>query len=699
MIVSCKKCETNYSVDDEKVADKKFAFTCPKCDTENVIDNRRSPRPAVTAGAVRQETRERDAGLKAAFSDEGKRREGREVGATDIPPQSDEALLEEGGFSEDDLSGLAEPEGMGDLSADIDERGPAATAKQRSDIPLDDHGLEDLELPEIDETEVKGAAEPSFEELSDGIGDAREKEIAITDELEAHEDASKPIHLDEADDIDALLSDEGKEIVDDFEPLEKEHPASRRAEVDIPFDEEIKSEEIYRAEKASEEDDLTLDLDTLDIDLEEGGSPARPGKDAGAAAGEVAVPTRATPSDEENITIDLDSLDIELEDEAKVSEGETPDDLELDISDFSDESIEELKSVEAKSETEDENITLDLDSLDISLDETGEIKPGEEFDEDETLTVEDAGLSMDELTGDELSVVTDETAPRHKGSSADELDFEREIREAEAILSESGGIPDDLTLEELNDLPDIDIDKELGVASERATTSEEDELILLDERASAPEARGGLKKELPDLETRGAVNFSIDFALKYSRLGALARLTGLYAIRLIPHAVACAVYGVLSGILAFLNNTIVALTGRGVEDFSDIHQNTLRYLLSMNACMAGVVEDAPVPAGRGDIDYPLQLSITYPARSSRMLALLRLTGIGILLAALPHIVILILMTPLAVIAPVIGLFSVLATGRWPHILYDALTRYYRYLARVSAYLIGVVDSYPPFTFN
>lgn len=696
MIVSCKKCETNYSVDDEKVANKKFAFTCPKCDMENVIDNRRSPRPPVTAGAVRPETRERGAGLKAALPDEGERRQGSEAGASDIQPPGDEALLEESGFSEDDLSGLAEPEGMGELSAGSGETGPAASAQRRSDIPLDDQGLEDLELPEIDETEVKGAAEPSFEELSDDIGDVREKDIAITDELEADDDASKPIHLDEGDDIEALLADEGKEIVDDFEPLEKEHPASRQAEPDIPLDEEIKSEEIYRAEKALKEDDLALDLDTLDIDLGEV-SPAPPVKEAGDRS--AAVPTRAKPSDEENITIDLDSLDIDLQEEAKVSEGEHPEDLELDISDFSDESIEELKGVEAKSEAEDESITLDLDSLDITLEETGEIKRGEEFDEDETLTVEDAGLSMDDLTGDELSVVSDETALRGEDSAAHEEDFERELREAEAILAESGGIPDDLTLEELNDLPDIDIDKELGVASERAITLEEDELLRIDDRASISEAGGGLRKELPDLVTGGAVNFSIDFALKYSRLGALARLTGLYAIRMIPHAVACAVYCVLSGILAFLNNTIVALTGRSVEDFSDIHQNTLRHLLSMSACMAGVVEEAPVPAGREDIDYPLQLSIIYPARSSRLMALLRLSGIGILLAALPHILILMLMTPFAVIVPSVGLISVLATGRWPHILYDALTRYYRYLARVSAYLIGVVDSYPPFMFD
>ena len=41
MIVRCTNCDSAFAVDDGKVKDKKFAFTCPKCTTENIIDNRK----------------------------------------------------------------------------------------------------------------------------------------------------------------------------------------------------------------------------------------------------------------------------------------------------------------------------------------------------------------------------------------------------------------------------------------------------------------------------------------------------------------------------------------------------------------------------------------------------------------------------------------------------------------------------------
>jgi hypothetical protein len=48
---------------------------------------------------------------------------------------------------------------------------------------------------------------------------------------------------------------------------------------------------------------------------------------------------------------------------------------------------------------------------------------------------------------------------------------------------------------------------------------------------------------------------------------------------------------------------------------------------------------------------------------------------------------------------IFGIFSVLITNRWPHILFDFMTRYYRYIARVLAFSIGVVDAYPSFKFD
>ena len=47
---------------------------------------------------------------------------------------------------------------------------------------------------------------------------------------------------------------------------------------------------------------------------------------------------------------------------------------------------------------EEQNITLDLDSLDITLDEVEEFKEGVTLDDDdERLTLDDAGISIDQL--------------------------------------------------------------------------------------------------------------------------------------------------------------------------------------------------------------------------------------------------------------------------------------------------------------
>ena len=40
MIVKCTECHAAYSVDDSKVLNKKFGFTCPKCGTNVIMDNR-----------------------------------------------------------------------------------------------------------------------------------------------------------------------------------------------------------------------------------------------------------------------------------------------------------------------------------------------------------------------------------------------------------------------------------------------------------------------------------------------------------------------------------------------------------------------------------------------------------------------------------------------------------------------------------
>jgi hypothetical protein len=753
MIVRCTNCNSAFAVDDAKVENKKFAFTCPKCDNENVIDNRLQIKsslagPAIVDEALRDTSEDLaperghreealvGRGMDDAFDELPVGRGHERTGGRDLMSEEDILLDESPAIDTDDLSGLAEPEQETETSLEAAELPPADD--MQSDMPLDDLLLDD-ELKDLDieapGKEEKGAAAGSgrktstddtdsliFEEQNEDLDEMKKESDLIHDELDVLEDAGEPVELAEVDDIDKLLAEDEKqkEIIDEFEPIDLDmaRPGKTAVEPDLLLDDEIKTEEMYRADGADDES-ITIDLDTLDIDLEGGeGKPNADVKANAKAAPEAAVaPLAPAASEDENITIDLDTLDIDLQEGEEVSTGEAQEDLGLDLSDFSDETIQELEGASKPSRhAEEEDITLNLEELDISLEESDEIKDGEILDEDEKLTLEDAGLTLEELTTDELSSVSARADRKDEEDiklTIEEVDpdfdmqaIEKELKEAESILSEAPGVENDRSvIDELSDLPDIDFDEDLELVDietgKKATPVllRDDDLIKIDEEEKPLPKRGGLKKELPDMVPRGAVNISIDYSLKYSRIGALLRLCGLFLIGLIPHYAVFFVYNMLSLILSGLNHLVVIATGKNVEDFSGIHENTLRYLLSISSSMIGIVEEMPVYAGRNNIDYPLQLRVVYPLRSSKLLAVLRLTGIGILLFSLPHLLILGLISLFIPLLFLVGMISVLATGGWPHLLFEFMTRYYRYSARVLAFNIGLVDVYPSFKFE
>ncbi len=796
-------CKSAFAVDDEKVMDKKFAFTCPKCDHENIIDNRKEAVASMAGPTVIDESYEE--GPARSSMDEAAVGTGStslfdEAPVSKVPERAakrdlladDEMLIDDSVMVDtDDLSGLAEPEKIEGLDTSIDQGDLPPADDMRSDVPLDDLNIDDdlknLGITDIDlETEetrpkkMERVAEKdedtiTFDDLDLDTDTTKSDSSLVLDEMEPVRVADEPIQLDDIDDIEKLLAEDEKkkEIVDDFEPLEveSEHISSKRLEPDMVLDEEIQTEEVYRAKDSLEDESITIDLDSLDIDLEEGddisGKPAgkvsaasgeaeKPGEPHGeedesitidldsldidleeggdvsgkpagkesAVPGEAEKPGEPHGEEDENITIDIDTLDVDLEEPKELSKGETHEELDLDLSDFSEETIQELEEVgKAPNDKDDEDITLDLNTLDISLEESNEIKKGEDLDEDEKLTLEDAGLTIDELTNDELISVSTKGEEQQveedfrltvdeMGPDIDMNQIEKELKEAESILVEEPRKKKDLlVIDELPDLPEIDFDKDLELIGVETGTSKaagagiaaisknEDELFKLDDREKGIPGQGGLQKTLPDMVPRGAVNFSIDYSIKYSRLGAVLRLFGLFFLALIPHYIVFLVYNTLSIILGFINHVVVIFTEKNIEDFSEIHENTLRYLLSISASSIGIVEETPIYAGRDNIDYPLQMRIVFPLRSSRLLAFFRLSGIGIILLTLPHLVLMGLMSIVIPIIFIVGILSVLITGGWPHVLFDFMTRYYRYVARVLAFSIGIIDVYPKFKFD
>jgi hypothetical protein len=75
----------------------------------------------------------------------------------------------------------------------------------------------------------------------------------------------------------------------------------------------------------------------------------------------------------------------------------------------------------------------------------------------------------------------------------------------------------------------------------------------------------------------------------------------------------------------------------------------------------------------------------------------RLTTFFRWVLAIPHYIVLAVLSLVAAVAWIIAFFAVLFTGRWPAGLRDFVVGYVRWSVRVSAYSLLLTDQYPPFS--
>jgi predicted Zn finger-like uncharacterized protein len=649
MIVRCTECNAAYAVDDKKIENKKFAFSCPKCGTNVVIDNR----PVGKSGAAEPFFQAPASGTKGAFDDARKQPNAAVADKPGAAPLDDMMSMETGEIAGEGLEGRAGRKGP-DAGMDLDFDALEGALKE--------------EAPPIRPTTGK---EPVHEDESLNLDDfatnlgieveeTRKKPEGVRDEFEDMsfiEDVETPKEMKSPARKESRV-DEGFDLESDiieYEPPKRDRDAKRPAPAeDLIVDNEIKGDEIFSKDVSRVDDSITIDLDSLDIDLDE--SETKP------------VPSRHE------------------EDEFGI--------------------VEPVKSA-AKPKKDDEfDTTIDLETLDISLEEVEEIKKGEVVEDEERLSLEDTGLSIDELSGDEIKSATteapDEALDEDIKLNLMEIDPSLTV-ESLAAAAEKG---EPLLTDEIDSgrLPEIDIERMDAAAdiSGRSVVQASEDYLDLEARKEFSKFRAESESaamESIDTVPGGVVNFSVDYSLVFSRLGGVFRLLLLYSIVLIPHVVVLMVYSMLSSVLGLLNWMITLFTGFSETDFAEIQENTIRYAVSTLACAAGIVEDRPVFAGRKNIDHPLQLNIIYPVRYSRVWALLRLSFVGMFIAMLPHLLLLMILSLGALVIAIIGILCVIATKKWPNVLFDFMVRYLGYVTNVSAFMMGVIDRYPSFRFE
>jgi len=146
--------------------------------------------------------------------------------------------------------------------------------------------------------------------------------------------------------------------------------------------------------------------------------------------------------------------------------------------------------------------------------------------------------------------------------------------------------------------------------------------------------------------------------------------------------------GAAAYVLAVVNWFSILVTGHPLNGIRDFQLYYLRWRTRALAYMALFVDPYPP---FGDAPYPATIAVTEPAVRDRATIAVRL------ILAVPHVIVLFFLVLAWLLCTVIAWFAILFTGRYPASLYPFALGVMRWLLRVEAYLLLLVDEYPPFT--
>jgi hypothetical protein len=152
------------------------------------------------------------------------------------------------------------------------------------------------------------------------------------------------------------------------------------------------------------------------------------------------------------------------------------------------------------------------------------------------------------------------------------------------------------------------------------------------------------------------------------------------------------ILGAIITVLAVVSWFTIVLSGQHVQGIREITLLVLRWRARVIAYVMLLADGYP-PFGDGP--YPVTLTVVDPPPDARD----RLS-VGLrLLLVIPHLIALFFITCFWWIITVIAWFAILITGRYPEGLAQPSIGAMRWALRVEAYLLLLVDEYPPFSFS
>lgn len=158
----------------------------------------------------------------------------------------------------------------------------------------------------------------------------------------------------------------------------------------------------------------------------------------------------------------------------------------------------------------------------------------------------------------------------------------------------------------------------------------------------------------------------------------------------LPHLIVLSVLGHVVGLTTLIGFLALLFTKSYPDSLWRFSVGVLRWTSNVNAYT--LFHDGYPPFSMSEGRYePVTLAVEKPAEFNRWLPLVKW------LLTLPHVLILIALSALALVATLALVLAVLFTGRYPRGLFDFLVGVGRWNARVTAYGMLLVDRYPPFS--
>ena len=197
------------------------------------------------------------------------------------------------------------------------------------------------------------------------------------------------------------------------------------------------------------------------------------------------------------------------------------------------------------------------------------------------------------------------------------------------------------------------------------------------------------------------VSLSVDYQEELSRLSTFFRLILLIPLAIFVTIIAGsgdggaagdgAVYtlGTLGG-LVLANWIVVFLRQRPATWLFDVIVHIQRFVLRATAYFLLLTDKYPPFEG----DWLLSYEVKRPEEISRWRLLF-----WKFITAIPHFIILIVLSFVVVVVVVIAWFAILFIGRFPRGLHGLVEGWLRWEARVTAYVMSLTDEYPPFSLS